>query len=113
MSAKINEGKFVAIQVEVAVEFREASANFDRFNSYHEGYAVIKEEMDELWDAVKLNHKRHPERDKLIRKEAIQVAGMALRFLHDVCEEGSNMEQQPLSPSEVAPFYCEKRNARI
>jgi hypothetical protein len=86
MSAKIQEGTLARIRKEVTEEFREASANFDRFNSYHEGYAVIKEEIDELWDAVKLNQKRHPERPELIRKEAIQVAAMALRFLHDVCE---------------------------
>jgi hypothetical protein len=53
------------------------------FHSAHEGYAVILEEVDELWDEVKLQTSR-PE---CLRKEAIHVAAMALRFLIDVCEE--------------------------
>lgn len=55
------------------------------FNSAHEGYAVLAEEVDELWDQVKVNQKR---RDlALMRKEAIQVAAMALRFAAEVCDE--------------------------
>lgn len=48
--------------------------------STHEGYAVIKEELDELWDEVK---KKRPDMDKL-REEAIQVAAMAARFVADL-----------------------------
>lgn len=47
----------------------------------HEGYAVILEELDELWTEV-----RAQKQDKmLMRKEALQVAAMALRFMQDVC----------------------------
>lgn len=46
------------------------------FNSAHEGFAVLVEEVDELWNEVK---KR--EHDPVaMRKEAIQVAAMAIRF---------------------------------
>lgn len=49
------------------------------FNSAHEGFAVLKEEVDELWDHVKVNQKR---RDlPAMRAEAIQVAAMALKFV--------------------------------
>ena len=34
-------------------EFRRAQDLFPKFHSNHEGYAVIKEEMDELWDEIK------------------------------------------------------------
>jgi len=51
--------------------------------SNHEGYAVILEELDELWDEIK---KQHPN-NELIRKEAIQVAAMAVRFILDRCSE--------------------------
>ncbi|MGD9724366.1 MAG: hypothetical protein AB7U76_24265 [Pirellulales bacterium] len=55
------------------------------FNSAHEGYAVLAEEVDELWEHVKTNQKR---RDLVaMRKEAIQVAAMALRFAAEVCDE--------------------------
>lgn len=44
------------------------------FNSSHEGYAVMAEEVDEMWDEVKCdNHDAAVE-------EAIQVAAMAVRF---------------------------------
>lgn len=50
--------------------------------SAHEGYAVILEEADELWDEVK---KKTSERDRgKMRTEAMQIAAMALRFMVDV-----------------------------
>ncbi len=51
-------------------------------HSYHEGYAVLKEELEELWDEIK---KREPDNDKLF-KEAIQVGAMALAFIHELLE---------------------------
>jgi NTP pyrophosphatase (non-canonical NTP hydrolase) len=74
----------VDISREIFEEMADASSKFPPFNSGHEGFAVLKEEVDELWEAVKLNQKRHPERDELMRKECIQVGAMALRFLHDM-----------------------------
>ena len=66
---------------EVVSEFRRASNLHPKFNSAHEGYAVILEEVDELKAEV---WKRHHD-PELMRKEAVQVAAMALRFLVDVC----------------------------
>ena len=34
----------------VKEELKSANGKFPLFNSSHEGYAVIKEELDELWD---------------------------------------------------------------
>lgn len=62
-----------------------ASSNWPPFNSAHEGYGVLLEEVDELWDHVKTKQKL---RDiEAMKKEAIQVAAMALRFAIDVCNE--------------------------
>lgn len=68
---------------EVASELARARAKFARFNSAHEGFAVLDEERDELWDEVKANH---PDRKARMRAEAIQVAAMAIRFIEDVCD---------------------------
>ena len=66
---------------EVADELRRAQAKFPRFSGPHEGYAVILEELDELWDEVRASK---PGGDRAaMREEAIQVAAMALRFVHD------------------------------
>ena len=49
------------------------------FNSAHEGYAILAEEVDELWAHVKTNQKK---RDlDAMRAEAIQVAAMAIKFV--------------------------------
>lgn len=53
-----------------------------QFNNAHEGYAVLKEEVDELWDEVKVDMAY----TRGGMKEAIQTAAMAIRFvveLHD------------------------------
>ena len=69
---------------EVEAEYYSAAENFPPFNSVHEGYAVLLEEVDELWENVKLNKHKHPERNELIREEAIQVAAMAVRLITDL-----------------------------
>ena len=50
------------------------------FTSNHEGFAVLKEEVDELWDEVK---RKHPSNEQM-REEAIQIGAMALRFLNEL-----------------------------
>lgn len=55
------------------------------FNSAHEGFAVLKEEVDELWDIVKTKQK---DRDlNQMQSEALDVAAMALRFAEECCSE--------------------------
>lgn len=52
------------------------------FASHHEAYAVIKEELDELWDEIKKPEKSY---DKMaMRKEASQIAAMCLRFINEL-----------------------------
>ncbi len=48
------------------------------FVNQHEGYAVLLEEVDELWTEVKKNQKVYDLAAQ--RKEAIQIAAMAIRF---------------------------------
>lgn len=68
------------IQKEVDQELAKATKKFAIFNSAHEGFSVIKEEVDELWHEVKHGTVKRQ------RAEAIQVAAMALRFIRDVCD---------------------------
>ena len=57
-----------------------AQHRFAPFASPHEAWAVIREEVDELWERVKANDGRGTE----ARDEATQVAAMAVRYLLDV-----------------------------
>ena len=68
-------------QAAIDAEYARALGKFGAFNSPHEGYAVILEEMDELWDEIK---RKDVDRDA-VRKEAIQVGAMAVRFLNNGC----------------------------
>jgi hypothetical protein len=71
---------------DVSLEVNSAIYCFPPFKSCHEGYAIIKEELDELWEEIKKReHPIEPVTPEL-KKEAIQVAAMAVRFLMDLCE---------------------------
>lgn len=79
----VPEGTRAATEA-VLAEFSRATRLFpERSNSAHEAYAVLAEEVDELWDEVKGKTGKRSVED--LRKEAVQVAAMALRFIVDVC----------------------------
>lgn len=44
--------------------------------SRHEFYAILKEEVDELWDTIKFDNSQAS-----LEEEAIQVAAMVFRYL--------------------------------
>ncbi len=70
------------IMESVKAELTKAMTQFPPFNSTHEGYAVILEELDELWEEIKLHNPFKP--NHRMFKEAIQVAAMAIRFVHHI-----------------------------
>jgi len=69
----------------VRSELHSAERCYPAMTSPHEGYAILLEEVDELWNEVKQPLcNRNTLRQK---EEAIQVAAMAIRFILDVCNE--------------------------
>lgn len=66
---------------ELSAELRDAMDAFDPMNGPHEGWAVIREELDELWDEVRADRGRTDS----ARREAIQIAAMAIRYVVEVC----------------------------
>lgn len=63
---------------EVEAEAKRAVEKFGEFNSLHEGFAVMYEEVDELWEIVRMKRsKRDPER---IREELVQIAASCLKM---------------------------------
>lgn len=67
-----------AVVREVLAELDRATALHGKFHDAHHGYAVILEEFDEMWDEIKAND------PVKTRKECIQVAAMAIRYLMDI-----------------------------
>ena len=63
-----------------AVLYRAQTKHPAGFHSGHEGWAVIKEELDELWEHVRADTANSAE----ARKECIQIAAMALRFIEEL-----------------------------
>lgn len=69
----------------IELELERAERMHDPINSLHEGYAIIAEELDEVWDEVrKKTHKRDHAK---IRAELVQVAAMAIRTAMDCLED--------------------------
>ena len=77
---KINEDILNRNILDIKQEFRHATQEFGAFNSLHEGYAILLEEVDELWDEIKKKTLNLFE----VRTEAKHVAAMALRILYDM-----------------------------
>jgi nucleoside 2-deoxyribosyltransferase len=76
----IADSRIAALTPEAAIarvvaELRRAETKHKPFNSFHEGYAVILEEVEELWDDVKAD------RHNAALAEAVQVSAMGLRFV--------------------------------
>jgi NTP pyrophosphatase (non-canonical NTP hydrolase) len=70
---------------DVEAELIRARANHWDMNSAHEGYAILLEEVHELWDEVRRKDDQHDL--ARMRAEACQVAAMAIRFMTDICGE--------------------------
>ena len=72
--------KLIGASEEVIEEVIRAKGMFPKdFVNQHEAYAVILEEIDELWDEIKKNQRNYDLEAQ--RKEAKQAAAMLLRFM--------------------------------
>jgi len=65
----------------IIAELDRANKLYEPFNSPHEGYAIMLEEMDELFEEIK---RKQPDKTRM-REEAIQVGAMAIKFILSNC----------------------------
>lgn len=70
-----------ALLKEVEMELTKAVGTYPAINNVHEGYAIIREELDEFWDVCKL--KPNQRSRAALQNELIQVAAMAIRTAGD------------------------------
>lgn len=72
--------RIAGLLAEVEAELRAAMSLFGPMRSPHDGWAILHEEERELWDEIRANN------SVLARREALQVAAMAVRFIHDISD---------------------------
>jgi NTP pyrophosphatase (non-canonical NTP hydrolase) len=70
---------------EVVDEIERAIEQHGGYNSAHEAYGVLAEEVDEFWEEVRKKRKDRSKED--MRKELIQIAAVAVKAAHCLCEE--------------------------
>lgn len=76
------------IASEIVKEHERAYRMFGAHASLHEAYAVILEELDELWEVVRMKTDgNQKERLRLARKEAIQIAAMCMKLIECIDAE--------------------------
>lgn len=82
------------------------------FNSAHEAYAVLLEEVDELFDAIKQDDLEQA------RAEAIQCGAMCLRFLIDIhpipdLKPGQDPREYFMKPKEECDRIVEEEEKKV
>lgn len=90
---------------DVLEQMREVEAKWGPFASHHEMHSVLREEVEELWDAIKGD-----ESDARIRAELVDVAVVALRMLRqmgrvvpEAVEEAAPVPAYDANGAEVVP----------
>ncbi|KKL72612.1 hypothetical protein LCGC14_2083190 [marine sediment metagenome] len=67
---------------DMRLELEQAEALHGSYNSYHEAYAVILEELDEFWEIVRKKTQDRNDREAYI--ELVQIAVTAWRTARDL-----------------------------
>ena len=67
---------------DINLEVERANMHGEKFASLHEAYAVILEELDEVWDITRL--KRRDRDPEALRKEFIQIGAMAVKAIESM-----------------------------
>lgn len=66
--------------------------NLPLHNTY-EGWAVLKQKLDELWEEVKLGETGHSR--EVLRKEAAELGAATMRFIIDLTTEENHRKENP------------------
>ena len=74
------EERLDRVLAQVRAEVLRAAEKHAPMPTAHHGYAVIQEEVDELWTEVKADNGQSPE----AFKEARQIAAMGIRYILDL-----------------------------
>lgn len=67
----------------IQIEASMSREKYGPFNSTHEGYAVLKEEVEELWDLVKKSNQDGDLSEEMI-KELTQICAVSYRMANEI-----------------------------
>ena len=81
----LKEDRINRILLAVKQELFKGMQLHQAYNSVHEAYSVILEELDEFWDEVR--KKRQDRSQALMSRELIQVAATSLRTIFDLTSQ--------------------------
>ena len=83
-----DEARCEGIGLAVVQELKRASRLHRPMASPHEAYAILQEEAEEFWDEIRTckHWRTDAEARDRMRKEATQIAAMAMRFILDICK---------------------------
>lgn len=79
-------------------EVTSAQLKFPPMKSPHEGFSILHEEFDEMWDEIKRN-----DFDGAL-EEALQVAAMAVRYIHDL-QDYTPPKAATVRPRQTVPAH--------
>jgi predicted choloylglycine hydrolase len=82
MNSPLQEGKYQELFLKTRERLHKAHTLYTTHPSVEHSYAVIKEELDELWDEIKI--KEGIRNEQRIIDEALDIAATALRLIHDL-----------------------------
>ena len=66
-------------------EYNQTITRNDPLESSYEGWALIKQEVDELWAEIKKGKLNGSQEE--LQREAVQISAMAMRFVVELCLE--------------------------
>jgi hypothetical protein len=72
------------------------------FHSTYEGWALIKQEVDELWEEIKKEGNGGSK--EVMLKEAAQIGAMAMRFIIDLSIDDKPVKMSPIADGKKTSF---------
>jgi len=88
---------------EVLAELNRAKVHGGKYASLHEAYAVLAEEVDEVWDIVKQKRSKRSEAD--LRVELVQVAAVAIKMIGSM-DRFVDKNQSYLITDKALEMFC-------
>ncbi len=86
----------------IIAEYNYSIVKNEPLNSPHEGWALIKQKVDGLWEEIKKNNTDNSK--EAIMKEAAQIGAMAMRFMVDLGDDAQAAKTKQITGSKKVNY---------